>query len=118
MPLQGRLSATATFLDHLVTKVLPYESRISLTVVYFKDQFFYDTKQLLESKLGSLDGFKWSILLANSTRFSRGLGLQLGVKNATNQAGDLIFFCDVDILMKPEFFSRCRANTHLGRQVS
>ena len=52
------------------------------------------------------------------TRFSRGKGLHVGALQATREASDLIFFCDVDVLMELDFFTRCRANTLLGRQVS
>lgn len=49
--------------------------------------------------------------------FSRGRGLHTAALKATKNEEDVIFFCDVDVVMEVEFLQRCRANVVYRRQV-
>lgn len=48
--------------------------------------------------------------------FSRGVALREAAKLAPS-ANSIIFHCDVDMIVLPTFFDRCRHNTVLGSQV-
>lgn len=52
----------------------------------------------------------------SSLKFSRGRGLQEGVER-TKLKGDVLFFCDVDVLFNSDFLTRCRATPVEGHQV-
>lgn len=118
VPLKGRLSKYVTFLDHLISDVLPHDQWITLTVVYFEDDFIKSAEEVTREKLSSLPNFKWSFVPVNRKEFSRGYGLRVGVEHVKKeQINQLIFFCDVDMRMHPDFFSRCRSNSKIGQQV-
>ncbi|XP_042208863.1 chondroitin sulfate N-acetylgalactosaminyltransferase 1-like [Homarus americanus] len=116
--LKGRVAKYATFLDHLVKNVLPYDHNLSLTVVYFSDDFLDEAREVTSSRLSSLPNFKWSFIPLEERNFSRGRGLHIGAQQKDSKyMGELLFFCDVDVLMHSDFFSRCRSNTKKGHQV-
>lgn len=48
--------------------------------------------------------------------FSRGVALREAAKLAKNE-NSVIFQCDVDLILRPGFFERCRSNSILGSQV-
>ncbi|XP_066959285.1 chondroitin sulfate N-acetylgalactosaminyltransferase 1-like [Macrobrachium rosenbergii] len=91
-------------------------------------------------------GIEWSFVplegeAGREAEFSRGRGLDVGVEEVLKRrrrrrrkgeeeedakveaapspagGGDLLFFCDVDVLPKADFFRRCRANAVEGRQA-
>lgn len=116
--LKGRVAKYATFLDHLVKNVLPHDNNLSLTVVYFSDDFLQEARDLTSSRLSSVSNFRWSFISLEEKDFSRGHGLHIGAQQKMSKdMGELLFFCDVDVLMHPDFFSRCRSNTKKGHQV-
>lgn len=116
--LKGRVAKYATFLDHLVKNVLPHDNNLSLTVVYFSDDFLEEARDLTSSRLSSVPNFRWSFIPLEEKDFSRGHGLHIGAQQKLSRdMGELLFFCDVDVLMHPDFFSRCRSNTKKGHQV-
>lgn len=121
LSLKGRLDKYTTFLHHLSTNILPHDPHLTLTIASF-DPNTHQVQNLTSAGLASFPNFRWNVLplggeAGDSGGFSRGKGLHLGALKATSAPGDLIFFCDVDVLMKADFFRRCRANTLLGRQV-
>ncbi|XP_045599754.2 chondroitin sulfate N-acetylgalactosaminyltransferase 2 isoform X1 [Procambarus clarkii] len=116
--LQGRVAKYATFLDHLVKNVIPHDHNLSLTVVYFTDDSLQEARDLTSRRLSSLPNFKWSFIPLEERDFSRGRGLHVGAQHKISKdMGELLFFCDVDVLMHPDFFNRCRSNTKKGHQV-
>ncbi|CAL4140045.1 unnamed protein product [Meganyctiphanes norvegica] len=118
VPLKGRVSKYVTFLNHLISDVLPYDEDMTLTVVYFEDDFMQSAEEVTRETLASFPNFKWSFVPVNRKEFSRGYGLNVGVQHAEKEnMGQLLFFCDVDVRMHPDFFQRCRSNTQLGQQV-
>lgn len=59
---------------------------------------------------------KWRIeIVVLDGSFSRGLGLQEGMRNM--QDDDLVYFCDIDLVMTSEILDRIRRNTIQGKQV-
>lgn len=118
VPLKGHVSKYTTFLDHLVRNVLPHDPNLSLTVVYFSDSYISEVRNLTTKRLEGLPAFKWSFIPVDEKEFSRGHGLHIGAQStAMKDTGDLLFFCDVDVLMHHDFFTRCRSNTRKGYQV-
>ncbi|XP_069940678.1 chondroitin sulfate N-acetylgalactosaminyltransferase 2, partial [Cherax quadricarinatus] len=116
--LKGRVTKYATFLDHLVKNVLPHDENLSLTVIYFEDDFLQEARDLTSRQLSGLPNFKWSFIALEERDFSRGRGLHVGAHHKVSKdKGELLFFCDVDVLMHPDFFNRCRSNTRKGQQV-
>ena len=52
--------------------------------------------------------------------FSRGAGLQLAAESVTrddSRSGEVLFFCDVDLVFTRDILSHIRRNTVVGRQV-
>lgn len=121
LTLRGRLSKYAIFLDHLVKVILPVDPHVTLTVVYFSDNVMKTAENMTRLALSSFPSTKWVFVPVEKGPFSRGRGLHLGaqsIKYSTPQGSSkIVFFCDVDVLMQPEFFGRCRSNAILGRQV-
>ncbi|XP_068222013.1 chondroitin sulfate N-acetylgalactosaminyltransferase 1-like [Palaemon carinicauda] len=119
--LKGRLDKYAVFLDHLVTAVVPEEPHLSLTVVYFSDDNMKEAQELTNHVLSSVPQVKWSFIPLEAENFSRGRGLHTGAQSVRfsdlTSPSSVLFFCDVDILMHPDFFRRCRSNAIEGRQV-
>ncbi|KAK7084994.1 Chondroitin sulfate N-acetylgalactosaminyltransferase 1 [Halocaridina rubra] len=127
--LRGRLDKYALFLDHLVQRVLPTDQNLSLTIIYFADAHTLEAKEMTRSKLGTIPKFHWSFVPLEDENFSRGKGLHVGAqtinhksaeesKQGSRQSGnEILFFCDVDVLMHPNFFDHCRSNTLQGHQV-
>ena len=56
----------------------------------------------------------FTILKSNGT-FSRGTALDLGISSL--KENDLMFLCDVDMLISKEFLARCRTNTIQNKQI-
>ncbi|XP_037793225.1 chondroitin sulfate N-acetylgalactosaminyltransferase 1-like [Penaeus monodon] len=118
VPLKGHVSKYTTFLDHLVRNVVPHDPNLSLTVVYFSDSYISEVRNFTTKRLEGLPDFKWSFIPVDEKEFSRGHGLHIGAQNtAMKDTGELLFFCDVDVLMHYDFFTRCRSNTRKGYQV-
>ncbi|KAK3882946.1 hypothetical protein Pcinc_012713 [Petrolisthes cinctipes] len=118
--LQGRVNKYATFLDHLVKKVLPEDPNLTLTVIYFSDQYLQEARDLTATTFSTLPNFKWNFIPLEETDFSRGRGMHVAAQQLAVPSGEsdqLLFFCDVDVLMHPDFFTRCRSNTKPGLQV-
>uniref|UniRef100_A0A0P4WBL1 Hexosyltransferase n=1 Tax=Scylla olivacea TaxID=85551 RepID=A0A0P4WBL1_SCYOL len=71
--------------------------------------------------MASFPNFKWTVVpqgvASGPQGFSRGKGLHVAAMKVTKKKSDIIFFCDVDVLMKLDFLTRCRANVLYGRQV-
>ncbi|XP_064117256.1 chondroitin sulfate N-acetylgalactosaminyltransferase 1-like [Macrobrachium nipponense] len=121
LTLQGRLGKYAIFLNHLVKVILPVDQHITLTVVYFSDDATKKAENMTRLALAPFPSTKWVFVPVERGTFSRGRGLHMGaqsVKYSTPpDSPKIVFFCDVDVLMQPEFFGRCRSNAILGRQV-
>ena len=54
-------------------------------------------------------------VVQGSGDFSRAKAMELGMSKL--QDNDLVFFCDVDMVVEREFLTRCRRNTIRGKQV-
>ncbi|CAL4108426.1 unnamed protein product [Meganyctiphanes norvegica] len=118
VPLKGRLSKYSLFLDHLVENILPKVPQLSLTVVCHHDDLLNVTQELTRMKLSQVPDFKWNLISVRETEFSRGLLRHMGVESVRKKmmGGTLLFFCDVDVHIMPDFFPRCKSNSIQGKQ--
>ena len=118
MPLQGRLAQFQIYLD-MYFKLTKQDSKLFLTVVYFKDNNTIAAKSMLQEAAKKAKNTNW-LFIEKDGNFSRGEGLLTGA-NAwqLNKEGDnvLLFFCDVDIHFNMKFLQRCRLNSGPGSKV-
>uniref|UniRef100_A0A7M5VGX1 Hexosyltransferase n=1 Tax=Clytia hemisphaerica TaxID=252671 RepID=A0A7M5VGX1_9CNID len=56
-------------------------------------------------------------ILKKNVPFNRGHALHDGIMRWNGYAKVLMFLCDIDIRIKPDFFDRCRKYTEAGRSV-
>lgn len=115
LPLAGRLEAFTRYLANFERTVLLTNENVKLLIVYFHEKENPTKhKQILQSYINTYPRFdvKWKTVDGN---FSRGLALQLGVAQFSDDS--LLFFCDVDLAFDKEFLQRCRLNTALGKRV-
>ena len=114
VPLSNVNNRLVKFLKMYVGLCLVNEGPCSLNLVVYgkndadqvRDYFSTLMKIYPEADLNLIEG--------NGT-FNRGRALNLGVSRL--QDNDLLFFCDVDMIVKGDFIRRCQRNTIQGRQA-
>nr|XP_053626457.1 chondroitin sulfate N-acetylgalactosaminyltransferase 2-like [Cherax quadricarinatus] len=115
VPLQGRLHTLKVFLANLRVVLGQGLLQVGLTVVYFNDLDSQKVQQLLKATEDQTHNLKTEFIPLKE-KFSRGLGLQEGVRK-TRLEGQVMFFCDVDVLFSREFLTRCLNTPVRGYQV-
>ncbi|XP_059802497.1 chondroitin sulfate N-acetylgalactosaminyltransferase 2 isoform X2 [Hypanus sabinus] len=115
VPLSGRTEAFAQFMQNFRDVCIQQDRQIYLTVVYFGQEGLEEVRRILEVT-SSETNFHNYTLVSLADEFSRGRGLDMGAR--TWDKGEvLMFFCDVDIYISPEFLNSCRINTEPGKKV-
>ncbi|CAI8018456.1 Chondroitin sulfate N-acetylgalactosaminyltransferase 2 [Geodia barretti] len=74
----------------------------------FQQEGREEVKDILE-KVAAKHHYSHYKFIAKDEEFSRGVGLLAGAQ-VWDQGNVLLFFCDVDIVFKPDFLDRCRLN--------
>lgn len=114
IPLSSVNERLTLFLGTYENVCLKTDERCNLNlVVYGKEDH-----SVIEKRLSSLRKRYPSFvarLIPGEGAFSRARALEQGI--ATLSPDDLIFICDVDMIVKPEFLNRCRRNSIKGKQV-
>ncbi|XP_045623726.2 chondroitin sulfate N-acetylgalactosaminyltransferase 2 [Procambarus clarkii] len=117
MPLRGRLQALQIFLENVKDVLTDNAVELGLTLVYFDDPESQRVREVLQEAENQLPNLQTEfILLEKKLGFSRGHGLQEGVEKSKLK-GEVVFFCDVDVLFTREFLTRCQTTPIRGLQV-
>ncbi|XP_068245200.1 chondroitin sulfate N-acetylgalactosaminyltransferase 1-like isoform X2 [Palaemon carinicauda] len=116
MPLRGREDSLKLFMTNLVQILRESHIHVGLTLVYFADGNEQRMRQILKDSETEITRLKTQFILLDSKEFSRGKGLQEGVEQ-TDFPGEVLFFCDVDVLFTSDFLNRCVSNPVRGHQV-
>ncbi|XP_007895714.2 chondroitin sulfate N-acetylgalactosaminyltransferase 2 [Callorhinchus milii] len=115
VPLSGRTEAFSQFMHNFREVCIFQDKFVHLTIVYFGQEGLDEVKRILET-IASETNFQNYSLVPLVEEFSRGHGLDMGAR--TWDKGEvLMFFCDVDIYISPEFLNSCRVNTEPGKKV-
>lgn len=115
VPLSGRIDTFRQFMDMFVERCIKQDGRVFLTVVYFGEEGKEEVKEILLNTAAAHDYEDYK-LIERSDSFSRGVGLLAGAESWID-GNVLLFFCDVDISLKPGFLDRCRLNATPGSKV-
>ncbi|XP_028392917.1 chondroitin sulfate N-acetylgalactosaminyltransferase 1-like [Dendronephthya gigantea] len=115
IPLSGRTDSFKVFLRHFGDICIRWDGKVYLTVVYFGQKGYQETKNLL-AEFEKREKFKNYKFIYNDGPFSRGVGLQQGAL-AWEKGNNIMFFCDVDMHFTADFLERCRFYTEPGRMV-
>ena len=108
VPLSGRIDQFKIFMDMFAETCIQKDQRVFITLVYFGKEGREEVKDILE-KVAAKHHYSHYKFIAKDEEFSRGVGLLAGAQ-AWDQGNALLFFCDVDIVFKPDFLDRCRLN--------
>ncbi|XP_076822932.1 chondroitin sulfate synthase 3-like isoform X2 [Clavelina lepadiformis] len=117
--LSGRASNFLRFIENFETTFLKRGENVNLFVTLFEQSansaaFATEIIENLQQKYLEL---KLQILLLNTTfKFSRGVGLQAASKQINNP-NEILFFCDIDLIFRPEILTRIRRNVQQGHRV-
>ncbi|XP_051897345.1 chondroitin sulfate N-acetylgalactosaminyltransferase 2 isoform X2 [Pristis pectinata] len=115
VPLSGRTEAFAQFMQNFRDVCIQQDRHVYLTVVYFGQEGLEEVRRILEVTASETHFHNYT-LVSLADEFSRGRGLDMGAR--TWDKGEvLMFFCDVDIYISPEFLNSCRINTEPGKKV-
>lgn len=114
MPLKGRLESFSQFLATFMT-IVRTDRNIFFTLVYFGSKGREEAKDMLESTAKE-HNYTDFIVIEKEGNFTRGKGLLAGVET-WRKGNVLLFFCDVDMYLKPHFFRKCRLNAAPSEKV-
>ncbi|XP_077592779.1 chondroitin sulfate N-acetylgalactosaminyltransferase 1 [Stigmatopora nigra] len=115
LPLSRRTDNFKQFIRNFREVCVRQDGRVYLTVVYFGKDQLSEVQQILESAFREVN-FKNYTLLQLDEEFSRGRGLDVGVR-AWKGGNVLLFFCDVDVYLTSDFLTTCRLNALSGKKV-
>lgn len=117
VPLSGRLERFQQFMDMFVEVCIKIDKNVFLTVVLYGASDFNTVKTTLKD-LEVTYGFKKYQLIMRDKPFSRGRALHDGVMYwSSSPKNVLMFFCDVDITIRPDFLRRCRMYTQRKEKI-
>ncbi|KAI8507345.1 Chondroitin sulfate synthase 1 [Branchiostoma belcheri] len=119
VPVAGRLQAFRRFMKSYEDSCLKTKENVRLLVILFRGAYKQPDQtaevwKLVISYSVKYPGAYLKILPADG-KFSKGVALGLGASVFTNTS--LLFFCDVDLVFRPDFLERCRWNTVRGHQA-
>ncbi|XP_035691293.1 chondroitin sulfate synthase 1-like [Branchiostoma floridae] len=119
VPVAGRLQAFRRFMKSYERSCLKTGENVRLLVILFKGAYKQPDQTAAIWKLVISYSMKYPDaylkILPADRKFSKGLALGFGASVFTNTS--LLFFCDVDLVFRPEFLERCRWNTIHGHQA-
>ncbi|XP_046553957.1 chondroitin sulfate synthase 1-like isoform X1 [Haliotis rubra] len=118
MPLAGRLKIFQRFMRNIEDVCFKSGENVRLHVVLFnsekEDMALERSIDLLQKYQRNYGGNNIEIIQANGA-FNRGRGLELGASKCKSDA--LLYFIDVDIVLRKDALNRIRLNTKQGFQV-
>lgn len=138
VPLNGRIDDFKIFLNNFMTEFCHKGENVSITVVYFPTKISSAVyNPAIEIKISPLQSDEISkvkaelenikpfcpqqniIIVDDGKTFSRGLALQIGAERTRNEdsVDELLFFCDVSVVLKRDVAYNIRENTVRGLQV-
>lgn len=109
-----------SFMKNFDETCLQVKEHVYLLIVLFAGDSPSDVKMVSEIR-GTVQSLLTKYpsahirIIQTNIEFSRATGLDLGIKQLSQDA--LIFFCDVDVIFGREFLARCRQNAVQGKQV-
>lgn len=115
IPLSERTKQFQAFLERFADACVRWDSKVSLTVVYFGQKGRERVQEMLHD-FEKKEKFKDYKLIFEDGPFSRGVGLQKGVLS-WDKGNNIMFFCDVDVYFTPHFLERCRLYSEPGKMV-
>lgn len=112
VPVSNVNSKCVRFLNHFVATAIGWNQNTHLVLVVYRKLDFENIKKRV-SKIEN--GNSYISVIRGKGRFSRSKALHQGM--GTLKDSDLGFLCDVDLVVDPSFYNRCRRNTIRGKQV-
>ncbi|PXF45525.1 Chondroitin sulfate synthase 3 [Gracilariopsis chorda] len=123
LPYKAREDRLRTFLENFLYLRTEHHENIVLivSVLATRDEDKQTVAALKEEIFASYPGEAHHVVLHENNgdedhEFSRGVALREAT-NMVPKGSDVIFHCDVDMIILPSFFERCRHNTIQGSQV-
>lgn len=117
MPLKGRPDTFKLFLNNLQKVVANGDVKVGLTVVCFLDEHTEKNRQALVEAAKNVKDLQTHFIELPQESFSRSKALNVGVEQSRVE-GEVVFFCDVDILFTPDFLLRCLTTPVQNHQVN
>lgn len=115
VPLMERLENFKRFLKSFESEFIIRNDPVKLLVVYFPDAASpVEQKKVFDEYSKKYPSVEM-IWLDVKGPFKRAVALQIGTDYFGNSS--LLYFCDVDLVIKREFADRCRINAVLGRRA-
>ena len=90
---------------------------IFVTIVIYDDKDPGNTIKASVKRFSAEHNFTGYDILKKDLPFNRGRALHAGIMRWNGYSNVLLFLCDVDIKIKPDFFDRCRHYTDAGKTV-
>uniref|UniRef100_A0A3P9HTR2 Hexosyltransferase n=1 Tax=Oryzias latipes TaxID=8090 RepID=A0A3P9HTR2_ORYLA len=116
IPLSKRMEAFSRFMSNFRQVCIQQNSKVHLTIVYFGKDEVDQVKTVLDQTTRETQ-FRSFTLIQLKEAFSRGRGLEVGVRAWRRRQNVLLFFCDVDIIFTADFLTSCRINAEPGKKV-
>ena len=114
VPISNVKEKSESFLDFYIKSFVESEHSTHLVLVVYKKND-YDKISKKINGIKQLHPTADISMVRGRGRFSRSKALHQGI--ATLKHSDLVFFCDVDMSIDPDFLNRCRLNTVRGETV-
>ena len=103
------------FLENYEEEFLAKQERTSLTLTVYKKDTIAFVKEKVWQLLQKYPLHADITIISGRGKFSRGRALHSAMSHM--KGGDLVFLCDVDLIVTRDFLYRCRANTKRGKKV-
>lgn len=116
LPIAGKAEAFVRFVHTLESIFMKKKDNLKVILVMYKDENGLYKKQIkmMENLAAKYDCFQLKVLFMEGA-FTRGVALQYGMKECSNDS--LLLFIDIDMAITETFLHRVRVNTIYGRQV-
>lgn len=116
VPISKRSDRLTTFLENIRNLTMNYNENIFLTIVIYGGDHNNEIKNIIK-QFSKANNFRKYDILKRNLPFNRGQALHDGVMRWNGYKNVLLFLCDIDIKISPQFFSRCRNHAKLGESV-
>lgn len=91
------------------------ENTLFLIIGYTDEMYLKKFRDLIDQFCGNSNLKTIKVFVVKTKEFSRSELLELGAKNV--KSNELMFFCDIDVIIKETFLETCRSNAIEGKQV-
>lgn len=114
VPISNVNAKSVRYIHLYLKKTVKQKQSTHLLLVVYKKLDFETIQQKVSSLLLKNRNTHITVVRGKG-RFSRSKALHQGMISL--RSSDLVFFCDVDMVVDPSFYDRCRRNTVRGQQV-